>query len=115
MRSKKSKRGLGKPEGAHEALMLVVLAPEVEEALHSDRAVGNHGAVPQEDVVEGEVLDGILLISFVQISIPNCCCYSDTDCDQFDHQTNHTISFVYRSVIHEDVTHIKLHRPTAEP
>jgi len=62
--------------------MSVALVPEVEEVLHSDRAVGNHGAVLREDVVEGEVLDGSLPISFVQTSISNCGRYSDIDCDR---------------------------------
>jgi len=61
MRSKKSKRGLGKLEGAHEALTLVVLVPEVG-VFHSDHAADNHEAAPPEgDVVEDEVLNGIPL------------------------------------------------------
>jgi len=59
--------------------MLVALVPEVEEVLHSDRAVGHHGAIPREDVVEDEALDWIPLISFVQTSISNCSCYSNVD------------------------------------
>jgi len=64
MPSKKSKQELGKLEGAHEVLTLVALVPEVGEVLHSDRAVDHREEVPLEDVVEGEVHNGVLFSFF---------------------------------------------------
>jgi len=69
MPSKKSKQGPGKLEGAREALMLVASVPEVGEILHEDRAADRHEAVKPEDVVEDEVLNGILLLFFVHIDL----------------------------------------------
>jgi len=62
MPSKKSKRELGRLEGVHEALTSVALVLEAGEVLHSDHAADQH-AQP-EDVVEDEVLNGILLFLF---------------------------------------------------
>jgi len=44
--------------------MLVALVPEVGEVLHSDRAVDHREEVPLEDVVEGEVHNGVLFSFF---------------------------------------------------
>jgi len=48
--------------------MLVASVPEVGEILHEDRAA-RHEAVKPEDVVEDEVLNGILLLFFVHIDL----------------------------------------------
>jgi len=66
-------------------LTLVALIPEVG-AFHSDHAVGHHEAAPPEGgVVEGEVLNGILLSFVLHYMDPNCDCHSTIDYDRFDH------------------------------